>query len=105
MKNVSELVVMSVSDFAKQHGFTQVNPSVSKNVNGYPFVTFINPTKPKEEQAMNVYFSKNASASIDAGTAVKDIIKGYEIGITHNADGEERIKLITPGRLELADLL
>lgn len=97
------LVVMTVKELATKKGFTQIVPQVRVNENGYPFVTFID----GNNKAENIYFSKEASRAVAAGTVVnKALLDSYQIGITHNAAGEERIKLISnSGRVDLADLL
>ena len=97
------LVVSSIKDFAKQKGFVQLVPSVRVNMNGYPFVTFID----GDNKSENIYFSKKAAQGVTAGTPVsKEMIGNYQIAITENEEGEERIKLISNSdRVNIADLL
>lgn len=99
----TNLKTLAVREFCKERGFTQAAPKVRVNQNGYPFVTFINPSKPKDEQAENVYFSKAASQLVAEGDVVtKDMLNNYQVGFTTNGEGEERIKLISNSeRVEL----
>lgn len=103
MSNTKELVAMPIKDFVANKKFVQIVPVVRVNTNGYPFITFID----KDNVAENVYFSKRASQAVAAGTPVtKEMLAVYQIGITTNEQGEERIKLITNSdRVELSDLL
>ena len=96
----------TISEFARSKNFKQINPAVSVNTNGYPFVTFINPDV-IPNVAENIYFSKASSVNITKGTPVtKELLSKLRIGETINADGELRLKLIGLGeRLELSDLL
>lgn len=97
------LQVLSVKEFAKQNGFVQLVPNVRTNVNGYPFITFLK----EDNTAENIYFSRKASAAVAAGTPVdKQLLSVYQIGITTNAEGEERIKLISNSdRVDISSLL
>lgn len=97
------LVVQSIKDFCKSKGFTQIVPSVRVNENGYPYITFID----AKNIAENIYFSKSASQAVTAGTPVdKAMLSVYQIGVTTNAAGEERIKLISNSdRVDLSSLL
>lgn len=93
---------ISIKDFAKSRSFVQINKTVKTNVNGFPYITFIDASNVAE----NVYFSKGASASIKAGDDFTAIIKDYEICSAENADGETRMKLCRKGgdRVELDSL-
>jgi hypothetical protein len=96
------LIVMSVADYAKKHGFNQIVPTVRKNENGYPFLTFINK---EENKAENVYFSKAAADGVQPGEAISSL-KPYQIAVTKNAQQEERIKLISNSeRVDLESML
>lgn len=99
----SELKTMSIKEYAQSKGITQIAPVVRTNVNGYPYLTLIN----AENVADNVYFSKAASMAVDAGTPVtKEMLAVYQVGITTNAAGEERVKLVSnSARIEIASLL
>jgi hypothetical protein len=98
-----DLVTMSVKEFVTSKAFVSLVPVVRVNENGYPFITFID----KDNKAENVYFSREASKAVDAGVPVdKAMLSTYQIGITHNAQGEERIKLISnSNRVDIASLL
>lgn len=100
------LVVVSVKDFMKSNGFTQVHNEVRQNSNGYPFITFIN----GKNEAENIYFSKKA-AELPSAKLGSPIAKGYfeDFGVaeTKNDAGEVRIKLVRKGdssRLDMDDL-
>ena len=97
------IVSMTIKEFAGQKGFTQLAPAVRVNTNGYPFLTFID----KDNKAENIYFSKKAAQGVAAGQVVtKDFLACYQIGVTKNEAGEERIKLISNSeRVNLADML
>lgn len=93
----------TIKDFCAERGFTQLgnNNSVGITVKGVTFVTFIN----AENVAENIHFSKGSTAV--AGEAVtKELLEGYQIVYTTNAQGEHRIKLGRKGgnRVLLTDL-
>ena len=89
---MKKLVVQTLKEFCVSRGFTQFAPSVRVNTNGYPFVTFID----KDNKAENIYFSKASSKGVDAGVVVnKALFAGFQIGLTTNAQGESRVKLIS----------
>ena len=96
------LVVSSIKEFVKHKSFVDVAPTVRNNINGYPFITFID----DKNVAENIYFSKAASEKVDAGTPVdKALMSQHQIAITKNAAGEERVKLISNSeRIALSDL-
>ena len=102
-KPTTNLKVESIKDFAKSKGFMQLAPAVRINTNGYPFITFIN----EKNEAENIYFSKSAAEQVAEGTPVdKSLLARHQIGITTNAEGEERIKLISNSeRVDLFSLL
>jgi len=102
MEAQTELITMTVKEFTVDKGFTQIVPVVRTNVNGYPYLTFIT----EANVAENVYFSKAASVALAAGQPVtKEMLSVYQIGITHNAAGEERFKLITNSdRIDISEL-
>jgi hypothetical protein len=102
-KPTTNLKAMSIKDFAKSKGFMQLAPAVRINTNGYPFITFIN----EKNEAENIYFSKSAAEQVAEGTPVdKALLSRHQIGITTNAEGEERIKLISNSeRVDLFSLL
>ena len=102
-KTTTELKVESIKDFAKSKGFMQLAPAVRINTNGYPFITFID----SNNVAENIYFSKSAAEQVAEGTPVdKSLLARHQIGITTNAEGEERIKLISNSeRVDLFSLL
>ncbi len=97
-----ELVVVSIKDFATKHKFIQMAPAVRVNENGYPFITFID----VDNKAENVYFSKASALAVASGTVIdKALISKYQIAITKNQAGEERIKLISnSARVNIADM-
>lgn len=96
---------LTIAEFCKSQGFTQINKLVDENVNGYPFITFIT----GDNKAENVYFSKKASSHRAKGEVVTaSMLKEHRIAIVKNSAGEERIKLCGAGeslRLDLSDLL
>lgn len=94
---------LSVKEFCASKDITQVAAKVRTNANGYPFVTFIN----KANVAENVYFSKNAAVEVTDGMIVsKQMLTTHQIGMTVNASGEPRIKLISNSeRLDISSLL
>lgn len=99
----TELKAMPILDFAKSKGFVNIVPRVRINTNGYPYVTFID----SANQAENIYFSKASAEQVAEGTPVdKGLLARHQIGITTNAEGEERIKLISNSeRVDLFSLL
>ena len=95
------MVVQTIKEFMLSNDYSIV-PVVRTNINGYPYVTFVDSKNVSE----NIYFSKAASVSLAAGIPVtKEFVKGYQIGETINEAGEKRIKLISNSeRLSVADL-
>ena len=91
-------VYQSATNMASVHNV------VRTNANGYPFVTFFS----KDNIADNVYFAKTISDRFKAGQPVnKALFADLQIGMTTNADGEQRVKLIPIGastRLAVDDL-
>lgn len=102
-KTETSLVTHSVKDYASKMNYTTLVPVVRVNENGYPYITFIN----DKNEANNIYFSRKAAEAVTAGQPVtKDMLKSYQIGITTNAEGEERPKLISNSdRVEISSLL
>jgi hypothetical protein len=97
------LKVLTLKEFCASKGFVQLAPVVRTNENGYPFITFID----SANKAENVYFSRNAAQAVAAGTPVdKAMLSVYQIGVTTNAEGAERMKLITNSdRVDISSLL
>lgn len=94
----------TVKEFIGMFGFIQINPSVSTNVNGYPFVTFIN----AQNVAENVYFSKKLASKYPKGTPIgAGFFNSLQIAKTSNVAGETRFKICSTGgsRLTLMDIL
>jgi hypothetical protein len=103
-QTTTELTTMSVESFMGDQGFISVIQTVRENLNGYPFVTFMD----ADNKAENVYFSKAASEDVAAGDSIaRGFFDPYVMVLTANADGEARWKIATKGgsnRLEVADL-
>lgn len=100
----STLVTKSIQEFVTERNIASIAQEVRVNKNGYPFVTFID----GDNKAENVYFSKNASASVEAGQPIqKGFFNELYIATVTNAQGEERIKLCTGGgnRVSVMDVL
>lgn len=93
---------MTLKEFATERRIVHVAKAVRENSNHYPFITMID----ADNKAENVYFSKKAAESVTVGQVVsKELMKDFMIGFTTNADGEERIKLISNSeRVEITDL-
>jgi hypothetical protein len=83
----------SLKSFAADRNIVSFKPDVKINVNGYPFITFID----ADNKAINVWFSKGAATNVMAGQDFASIAKDYEIVIYDNDEGEERIKLSRKG--------
>ncbi len=98
----TDLKTLTLKDFCVSKGFTQIAPVVRTNTNGYPYITFIN----SNNEAENVYFSKTTSQGVTEGTPVdKALLSSLQVGITTNAAGEERIKLVSMSRVDISSLL
>ena len=95
------LVTKPVKEFMKDSQFTSVNRTVRENSNGYPYITFLK----ANNEAENIYFSKNSAIGMTAGLEIgKGFFEPFAIGITTNAAGEQRTKLVSVARLDVADL-
>lgn len=94
---------IAIKDFAKAQGFVQINKTVRTNVNGYPYITFIN----AKNEAENVYFSKGGAEEVKAGDNFIEVASNYDITMATNAEGEVRAKLCRKGgdRVSIDDLL
>ena len=85
---------ITVQAFMQSRGFVSVVRTVKENKNGYPFVTFIDAANVAE----NIYFSKNASALVTAGTEIaRGFFTPFMVAETTNAEGEKRMKLVAQG--------
>lgn len=93
---------ISIQEFVTSNNFTSINECIRVNINGYPFVTFIN----ADNVAENVYFSKSESEKVIEGTVITmEMLKSWSIATTTNAAGELRMKIVGAGkRLSLASL-
>lgn len=80
-------------------GVTAVNPVVRVNTNNYPFITIL-----RGEEAENIYFSKKASALVDAGQDIKSLLKDLYLVETTNASGDIRLKLSFRGDSQYVDI-
>lgn len=84
----------TIQEFCERKKFIHVNNAVGESVKNVPFVTFIN----EDNEAENVYFSRNASATTGVGETVDQaFLEQYRIGVVTYPDGETRTKLITKG--------
>lgn len=94
--------IMSIADFCKSRKLTEIVPKVRMNANGYPYVTFIN----ADNVAENIYFTKNASGTVEEDMDLRIIAKDLQIVFVVNSDGEERVKLSrkSTSRLSIEDL-
>lgn len=94
---------ISIKEFAKDKGFVQINKTVRTNINGFPYVTFIN----AQNEAENVYFSKGGAEEVKAGDDFPSVASKYDITYATNAEGETRPKLCRKGgdRVSLDDIL
>ena len=100
-EEVQELITTSIKAYCGKKGFVEVNPTIKTNVNGYPFVTFINDSN----EAENIYFSKRAGLGLTDGQPIGDVLKGKHIAETTNAEGEIRMKIVSQSRVSIADVL
>jgi len=107
MENTQAVVdrptIMSIAEFCKSRNLTEIVPRVRVNVNGYPYVTFIDGEK---NLAENIYFTQNASDTVEEDMDIRTIAKDLQIVFVVNSDGEERIKLSrkSTSRLSVTDL-
>ena len=97
--------LLTVAAFCKEQGFSTLVPEVRTNANGYPYVTFITP----DNNAENVYFSKEGSKSVAKGQPItKGFFKDRRVSLTENANGEQRWKISKPyeaQRVSIEDLI
>ena len=97
----STLATISVQEFMEQRGFTSVVKTVRTNSNAYPYLTFIN----ANNEAENIYFSKNASVLVTPGESIeKGFFNPFRVAITTNALGESRTKLVSQGDSQRAGI-
>jgi hypothetical protein len=80
-------------------GYSLVIPELRRNTNGYPYLSFIAKVN-GANVSENIYFSKGAAALCPEGDRVPltaDFITSFQVSITVNGDGEERVKLSRKG--------
>lgn len=88
------IISIDIKDYVNEHNIVHFSDHVRVNVNGFPFVTFINGNNKPE----NFYFSKAASEHYGEGQAiVKGFFENLCLRPTVNANGEERLKLSFKG--------
>jgi hypothetical protein len=99
---ISRPTIMSVAEFCKSRNLVEIVPQVRMNTSGYPYVTFID----RDNKAENIYFTINASDTVEENMDLKLIAHDLQIVFVKNADGEDRIKLSrkSVSRLAVADL-
>jgi hypothetical protein len=107
--NQTFMQTYSLESFMSTFGYTNIKPVLNRNENGYPFLTFISQVN-GANIAENIYFSKGAALLCPEGVGVSltaEFITSFQVAITVNGDGEERIKLTRKGAnnwLSLTDL-
>ena len=98
-------ITKSVRDFVRDNQIASISNTVRVNVNGYPYVTFIN----QKNEAENIYFSKNAGQTVREGQEIKKgFFENLCIKTIYNEAGEERLKLSLVGestRTSIDDVL
>jgi adenylylsulfate kinase-like enzyme len=99
----STLKTSTVAELFSSKGIISIVPRIRENSNQYPYVTLIN----GDNEAENVYFSKEASKLVAAGEPIlKGFFDKYQVGYVTNELGEERIKFISnSARVSIADIL
>lgn len=100
----NQLETKTISEYAQERGFVDVAVKVRTNVNGYPYVTFID----ENNVAENIYFTTNTGADYKEGTPInKGFFDKLQFVFVTNANGESRVKLAKQGgeRNSLASLL
>ena len=104
MVDNQEIVAVSLKEFVEQQGFTQLATNkVRRNMNEYPFLTFID----GNNEATNVYFSKNESVNIADKTELNsEYLRKLQVVTTTNAENEKRFKLTTGNseRINLSEI-
>lgn len=89
----------SLESFMSTFGYSQIIPELRRNENGYPYLTFIAHVD-GANVSENIYFSKGAAALCPEGNRVPltaEFITSFQVAITVNGDGEERVKLSRKG--------
>jgi hypothetical protein len=91
-------------------GYSKIIPELRRNTNGYPYLTFIAEVN-GANVSENIYFSKGAALLCPegVGSVTAEFITSFQVSITVNGDGEERVKLSRKGSfastwLSLTDL-
>lgn len=91
--------ILTLRDYASQNNIVSFAPAIRATPeNGYLFVTFHN----ADNQAINVMFSKGASAQVSVGQDVASVLKDYQIVQYLNEAGEPRTKLSRKGGTRVA---
>ena len=70
LRRLSHFTIMntsSIQDFMSANKFVSVVKTVRENKNKYPYITFVNGAN----VAQNVYFSKNAAATVKTGATIE----------------------------------
>ena len=94
---------ISIKEFAKDKGFVQINKTIRANVNGFPYVTFIN----AKNESENIYFSKGGAEEVKAGDNFTDVASKFDITFATNAEGVTLPKLCRKGgdRVSIDDII
>ena len=88
----------SLESFMSTFGYSPIIPELRRNENGYPYLTFIAHVN-GSNVSENIYFSKGAAALCPEGSGpvTAEFITSFQVVITVNGDGEERVKLSRKG--------
>lgn len=99
-----ELDSTSIKQFCLDNDFVQIGTKIRANVNDYLYLTFIN----SENEALNVYFSVNASDEVEEGQDVTgELLNSLQVFYVTNSQGDSRVKLgfKSSKRLNIFELL
>jgi hypothetical protein len=86
-------IMLTLKEFATEHGFTGLITKVRVNTNNYPYLVFVTPTGTE-----CIYFSIALGATLKAGQELgKAEFAKMRATLTTNASGEQRYKICFAG--------
>jgi len=100
--SATKLRTVSIKAYVAERGYARISSTVLETVNNIPYIMFTT----SEGVSDVVCFSKRTAEGVSVGTPVtKELLGSLDIGFTTNASGEERVKLVTKGGMDIAGLL
>lgn len=79
---------ISIKEYCQENSIQRLS-NVRENTNGYKYVTFVD----ANNEAENIYFTKNSSDSVSVGDSPKSLVDAFILPEVTNEAGETRKKI------------